>query len=191
MPAIGTWFSWVICRRPLLHSSSSALGNLKSLCLWLQNCCCYGLKWQLNLLLVASSRLFFCAFLAELRISCASQASTVLDKIEVHFMYSNKHICSAEVSMQMINVFPAQVENLFFEDVDTQPTVRLNHSEHFRETPQGKGINTVSRFRQRALKVCSLQTARWWSEETKLQWTSIQFCSVMWDHFWGIFLLQD
>jgi hypothetical protein len=27
--------------------------------------------------------------------------------------------------------------------------VRLNHSEHFRETPQGKGINTVSRFRPR------------------------------------------
>eukprot|EP00435_Cladocopium_sp_Y103_P011335 s80_g2.t4 len=64
-------------RRPLLHSSSSALGNLKFL-------------------------LFFCAFLAELRISCASQ-----------------------------------VANVFFEDADTKPTVRLNHSEHFREEPQG------------------------------------------------------
>ena len=34
--SFGTWFYWVICRRPLLHSSSSALGNLNFLCLWLQ-----------------------------------------------------------------------------------------------------------------------------------------------------------
>eukprot|EP00435_Cladocopium_sp_Y103_P003646 s4392_g1.t1 len=68
---------WKRQRRLLLHSSSSALGNLKFL-------------------------LFFCAFLAELRISCASQ-----------------------------------VANVFFEDADTKPTVRLNHSEHFREEPQG------------------------------------------------------